>query len=398
MDGIVIGMFNRMNFCILVFLFCGCTLAAQNRKSANINPYQAVDMVVKDWGFTVDSIGALSQKINTFFSSDDDKSRAIFYWVTDNIRYDADLMYTYKNNSNRSKACESTFKTRAAVCLGIACLVDSLCRLTGIKSYLVEGSTRQKFLPDVIGHVYNAVKINGEWKLMDATWGAGYLSGKDFIKERHNDFFLADGQYMINTHLPLDPIWQLKKRPLKLEEFYGNNGPSLYNDWNYNDSIDDFLNKPYINQITDEIRRLTLFGAESQVSANHLNYLNYVSESYYTGLIKTSVKLYNSLINDYNDYINFKNQQFTPAKPDSVIKNMLPKILTPLKSIVSTTSKYKPSLSTENQQYVSELLVQIQNNISTVESELLFVNKYLTTPKNKRRDLFFVKMEPSRNK
>ena len=80
-------------------------------------------------------------------------------------------------------------------------------------------------------HAWNAVKLAGGWKLLDATWGAGGL-GEDrkFHKEFKPYFFLTPADQMLVTHFPTDPKWQLVlptiseaeflKRPKRMPEFY----------------------------------------------------------------------------------------------------------------------------------------------------------------------------------
>jgi hypothetical protein len=68
-------------------------------------------------------------------------------------------------------------------------------------------------------HAWNAIWLENRWWLIDATWGAGYLSEKGFVKEFNEFFFLAPPDKLIWTHLPEDAKWQLLDMPITLSQF-----------------------------------------------------------------------------------------------------------------------------------------------------------------------------------
>src|SRR6185369_9207369 len=53
------------------------------------------------------------------------------------------------------------------------------------------------------------VKIDDDWRLVDATWGAGTLSGKKYKKKYSDFYFLVPGDRLIFTHFPENEKWQL---------------------------------------------------------------------------------------------------------------------------------------------------------------------------------------------
>jgi tetratricopeptide (TPR) repeat protein len=54
--------------------------------------------------------------------------------------------------------------------------------------------------------------------LLDATWGAGYVSeSKRFEKRFDDQFFLTSPEKFILKHLPVDPMWQLLPCPITLD-------------------------------------------------------------------------------------------------------------------------------------------------------------------------------------
>jgi transglutaminase/protease-like cytokinesis protein 3 len=68
-------------------------------------------------------------------------------------------------------------------------------------------------IDDNYRHAWNAIKLNGNWRLIDTTWGT---SNDDSQSEFYFDI---KPQLLINTHYPENSKWQLLKKPLSLEEF-----------------------------------------------------------------------------------------------------------------------------------------------------------------------------------
>ncbi|MGE5549379.1 MAG: hypothetical protein ACM3ZC_02470 [Bacteroidota bacterium] len=73
---------------------------------------------------------------------------------------------------------------------------------------------------DRTNHDWNAVRIDGEWRLLDATWSAGHVSA-DYRFERDFDdfYFFTPPEQFIHTHFPKDPAWQLLKNGITLADF-----------------------------------------------------------------------------------------------------------------------------------------------------------------------------------
>ena len=91
-----------------------------------------------------------------------------------------------------------------------------------------------------VNHAWNSVKVDGKWILLDATWGAGYVSGKDFTRrKRHDVWWNVDPYWMLFTHYPDDAKWQLTDVTYSEQDFdklprihplrhYGLNGEKVF--------------------------------------------------------------------------------------------------------------------------------------------------------------------------
>lgn len=188
--------------------------------------YAAVDSFVKRISMPVNDLSdydSLISIIDGHFSKQEEKVRAVYFWVTENIAYDGEGLY--KGNMIFEKT--GALKEKKCVCAGYADLLDHAFKKMGLASEYLVGKARLldgKFQWDpkswLNGHAWNAVMIDDEWKLIDATWASGYLSGSAFYKQRDDLWFLTGPQIFILSHYPDKPQYQLLAVRLTLKEFY----------------------------------------------------------------------------------------------------------------------------------------------------------------------------------
>lgn len=80
---------------------------------------------------------------------------------------------------------------------------------------------------DRTNHTWNVVFIEGDWRFVECTWGAGNIdSNKKFIWAYKEFYFLTDPEHLISSHFPYkndiggsDDLWQLVKNPTDLWGF-----------------------------------------------------------------------------------------------------------------------------------------------------------------------------------
>lgn len=178
---------------------------------------------------------ALAREITARCTTDREKVTAIFKWITSNIsyrispgrikvigrassRYVKELYADDDTGALKSlniRVAETTLQRRVAACEGYARLFTTLCDFAGIRSEIIVGyarSSSNKPVPKFgVNHYWNAVLIDGDWKLLDATWSSGYISsrGDEFIREYDPAYFLASPDDFINDHYPDDIRWTL---------------------------------------------------------------------------------------------------------------------------------------------------------------------------------------------
>jgi transglutaminase-like putative cysteine protease len=161
----------------------------------------------------------LARYLTLPYSRDRDKARAVFAWVAQHIAYDTKAPVAHVHRA-ALQAPRQVLQHRKAVCEGYANLFQELCRLAGLRAEVVNGYARQAGLADLGSHAWNALLLDGEWKLLDVTWSAGFVNGEGKYQPYFRDtYFLVGPEQFVREHLPYDPVWQLLYRPLSLQDF-----------------------------------------------------------------------------------------------------------------------------------------------------------------------------------
>jgi hypothetical protein len=154
--------------------------------------------------------------------NDREKARAIFRWICENIDYDLESYFTGRIGSTNST---DVLRSRSSVCSGYSDLFSSLAREAGLEAVKIVGFGKgYSYRPGEnftgpYNHAWNAVKINGSWYLLDATWGAGYLGSGGYVRWFDDHYFMTPPSQFIFDHLPDDERWQLLDRPISKEEY-----------------------------------------------------------------------------------------------------------------------------------------------------------------------------------
>ncbi|RXN35177.1 kyphoscoliosis peptidase-like protein [Labeo rohita] len=171
------------------------------------------------------SVQAITKTITGGAISDLDKLRAIWIWLCHYIEYD---VKGYLGLSKMVCSPEQVILTGRAVCSGYSSVCLQMCREAGIECREVSGHSKgaayqlgQSYRNNDSDHSWNAVFLDGQWHLLDACWGAGYVDTDKqvFIKRYKEFYFLTDPEDFIDSHYPEEDEWQLLESPIGIEEF-----------------------------------------------------------------------------------------------------------------------------------------------------------------------------------
>lgn len=203
--------------------------------------YEKADSIAAAFEEPYENAGDLALKLTQGLSSEEEKARVLFMWIAHHIRYDVGEISNPSPKPHISaptrealqkemqewerKKVEKTLKYRKGICGDYSLLYKALCDAAGLEAAFIGGYSREFYRSggDGLGntHAWNAVKIDGKWHLLDATWGAGYLDpgGTKFHRRISPGFFFTDPVMFAQNHFPDDDQWQLLETPLSRKEF-----------------------------------------------------------------------------------------------------------------------------------------------------------------------------------
>lgn len=218
---------------IFLLLFISTASFSQN--------FDAVDAKVLNYP-RFNNVEDLANKIDQDFKSDADKSRAAFFWLAKNIRYNLKEYYSPRKRSYRFKFSSeeerlqkiqaindsfiaATFKNKMGVCEEYAQSFKKICDLLHIEAAVIKGNARSDAreigtISKTTNHAWNAVKIDEKWQILDATWAAGYEYNAKWIRKFNEYFYNIPKHKIFKTHYPKEAIWVLHFGRMSLEEFY----------------------------------------------------------------------------------------------------------------------------------------------------------------------------------
>lgn len=158
--------------------------------------------------------------------NDTEKVRSFFIWISENITYDVQAYQAFNPAKINGTTPNDVLKKRKAVCQGYSELFNEMCRLAKIKSYLVPGYSKgfgyqpgNKAFTSA-DHAWNAVYLEGQWYVLDATWGSGGVNNQlKYVKQFNEKYFLSNPKEFVKDHMPQEPAWQLLDCPVSMKAF-----------------------------------------------------------------------------------------------------------------------------------------------------------------------------------
>ncbi|MEP6737692.1 MAG: transglutaminase domain-containing protein, partial [Chryseolinea sp.] len=237
--------------------YIACTLFVQLILSsvlhAQIADFSGTDFDVADSiadqypNHSLQDLAALAYKLTRSLSTEQQKFRAIFKWVCDNIDNDYGLYLKNKHQRERlkdsnalniwnkkisHKVIKDLIDQHTTICTGYAYLIRELSICAGLDCKVIDGYGRnvQSNIggDGILNHSWNAIRLNDKWYLCDATWSAGSYDMKNSMYTRKFDdaYFLSDPTFFVLKHYPVDSAWILLMKKPTLRMFL--DGPIVY--------------------------------------------------------------------------------------------------------------------------------------------------------------------------
>ena len=366
-------------------------------QKVEVNEYASIDtkalQLPDSLAKTTVSIAAY---MNLNFKTEKEKSRAIFIWITSNIQYDVENMYAINFYEKKEDKISKPLKSRKGICENYAALFNDVCAKTGITSYIIEGYTKQNVIVNTIPHAWCAALIDSSWYLFDPTRGSGFVNGGKFFKKINNDFFKVNPSSLINSHMPFDYLWQFVNYPVTNQEFY--EGKTQQNKsktfFNFADSIRIYESQSYVEKLISSARRIEQNGVKNSLIFDRLQHIKLeienIRQTDVYNLFNKAVSDYNEGINGFNDFIQYRNKQFTPVKPDPEIQNMLDAVESKIKEAKISLFKIEnPDANTTSS------IIQLTKSINDVSMQVAeqkdWLKLYFRKGKSGRKSMFYDK-------
>lgn len=332
------------------------------------------------------STDSIASYIKANFNNDTEKIRAIYAWVTSNIRYSTDSSNNINLGENQDAKITVALRRRKGVCENYAAIFNDIVLKSGLSSFTVSGYTKQGGSIDKSGHSWCVVLIGKEWHLFDPTWDEG--------REMNTKYFMMPPAEFILTHMPYDPIWQLLDHPVTQRQFNTGNGfikkDTPY--FNYTDSINAYVQMDHLQKLQSSALRI-----QKDELNNSLVKDNYLGIKMHIEMIRQEkdVDLYNSSVADLNEattilniFIAYRNNKFTPEKTDTELQALLHGLDVRLSSSIKKLDEIdkSPATFTIGTDQVKE---RIKGLFIRIREQQDFVNRYTSTAKNSRQTLFY---------
>jgi hypothetical protein len=279
----------------------------------------------------------------------------------------------------------AALRRRKGVCENYAAIFNEICLKSGVKSFVVDGYTKQHGFVDKTGHSWCAVSVDNNWLLCDPTWDENRGTTK---------YLLVHPSEMIQTHMPFDPMWQLLNHPVSHSQFYSGNLYTNKNQpyFNYTDSIASYSKMDSLQRFQSTALRIENSGLHNTLVKNRHNsnkmHMEIIRQDKDVELYNSSVADVNSIMSIYNNFVQYRNAKFTPAKTDKEMEGLLDGVD---KKLLHAHKKLEEIEISEAVLKFSTEEIRSRLNIiaARVKEQKDFLHIYLNTAKANRESLFY---------
>ena len=250
------------------------------------------------------NIDSLASYFNQTYKEDSMKIKAIYVWVALNIRYD---YYLYNNIKTviRIQDANRVFNKKEAVCEGYSNLFSYLCDKCNISNEKIHGLAyvnkyNEVFKVEDSRHAWNAAKINGKWYLYDVTWSSNYFEYKNKLGYDFWYYFQTDPYLFSSSHLPNDPIWQLRNKIINYPDWLDRKESSFIRIdsgmYNFDFLIGNNQKLKGEDKQIESLRRSRDFFKNNTLKSLEIN------KTYYRLILNNCYEWFNDVVSSINDY------------------------------------------------------------------------------------------------
>lgn len=340
-------------------------------------------------------IRAISDYMKMNLKSERDLVRAFYVWISRNIQYNVYNTFVSRNEEySEEKDIQQTLDNRIGTCKQYSLLFRTLCDMSGIEAYIIDGYNKNE-KGKLLGtaHQWCSARIDGQWYMFDVTWGAGYVLDYTFVPDPNTRYFMISTDTLMKTHMPFDPMWQMREIPISYQEFDTGvpeevpNQPVFF----WEDSLRIYANQTQLERLESLNGRILTYQQRNPLVSNALlltqaNIRTLGIQRIITAF-ESAMDLQDRAADSINIFIRYRNTTFEPLLPDEDIWKMvtIPENMVRRADSIINTIRVVPQNYHANILQLKEAII----NLSTrIYKERLFLQQYFATPENKRKTVF----------
>lgn len=210
---------------LLLITLLACTASFAQSSATH---FSSTDNFIKKLGALESlNIARIADTLTRRIADKEQKARAIFYWIANNIALDPKAI---RANDQRKSLPEDVVKLRKATPLGFAKLFQEMSSLANIRCLVVDGYVKNNSddindPADESNHSWNVVQLGQspeQWYYVDAAKASGFTDKKlsTFTPEFTSNYFFPDKALFNLDHFPENDAWQLGGGPKSRKDFY----------------------------------------------------------------------------------------------------------------------------------------------------------------------------------
>lgn len=185
-------------------LLCASMRSGESLTARDLAPFARLDVAVRALPVTPSrSYASVAKGLSAVAATPLQRARAAYVWIASHMDYSLD----------RPRDATAALRDLTGDCAAHAAVYAGLCKALGVECTTVDGSVRFAVPPGaalasvtkplaegqwLVGHTWNAVRIDGRWGFVDATMGGRSPKGD----EPSDDYFLVDPAVLATDHVP----------------------------------------------------------------------------------------------------------------------------------------------------------------------------------------------------
>lgn len=340
------------------------------------------------------SVQEIASYIQANFKGEELQIKAAYFYVISSISYDVTYNFSTELFSSDEDFVTKTIATNKGVCIHYAKLFKAIVDKLGYQCQIVTGYTKQNNQISNLSHAWCAIKMQDKnWYIFDPTWDSGYVKNEKFVRNLVSKHFKMLPSAAIISHMPFDYLWQFTKEPISNREFY--NG-KLYDgkpkiNFEYQIEIDKYLKLSEIDKAFESSERIQ---KNEILNDLILEEYNYKKNIFNTTRLNKNVEKFNEIVEEYNiaivllnDFIIYRNKEFTPSYADAILLEM---IKTPKERLENVQKEFfvLGSIGKENTSSYDSLRASISDTVKQAQEQYEFVKEYISKSKKERKKMF----------